>query len=219
MTVRIVLAEDSLLIREGAIRLLEAQPDIEVCAACEDLPSLLDAIAEHEPDVVVTDVRMPPEHTDEGIRAAEHLRDTSPQTGVVVLSQFADPVYVMALLERGSERRAYLLKERLADAGQLTAAIHEVAHGGSMIDQKVIDALVQSSAGKARSPLEALTTREREILSEMAQGKNNAGIAATLFVTDRAVEKHINSIFSKLGLSEEQDVHRRVKAVLLFLAG
>lgn len=219
MTVRIVIAEDNLLIREGAIRLLEAHPDIDVCAACDDLPSLLDAVAAHAPDVVVTDIRMPPTHTDEGIRASEHLRETSPATGVVVLSQFADPIYVMALLDGGSQGRAYLLKERLAAADQLVAAIHEVARGGSMIDQKVIDALVQAQAGKARSPLDALTDREREILSEMAQGKNNAGIAASLFITDRAVEKHINSIFSKLGLSEEKDVHRRVKAVLLFLAG
>jgi DNA-binding NarL/FixJ family response regulator len=219
MTIRVVLAEDNLLVREGATRLLESQPGIEVCAACGDLPSLLQAVEEHRPAVVVTDIRMPPTHTDEGIQASERLREASPQTGVVVLSQFADPIYVMALLERGSQGRAYLLKERLANADQLVAAINEVARGGSVIDHKVVEVLVQARAKAPESRLDKLTPREREILSEMAQGKNNAGIASALVVTERAVEKHINAIFSKLGLGEEKEVHRRVKAVLLFLSG
>jgi DNA-binding NarL/FixJ family response regulator len=160
---------------------------------------------------------MPPINTDEGIQMSERLRETHPETGVVVLSQFADPAYALALLEKGSSRRAYLLKERVSDVEQLTNAIREVAGGGSVIDPKVVEALVAARSKASESPIERLTPREREILSEMAQGKNNAAVAGSLFLTERAVEKHINSIFSKLGLSEEKDVHRRVKAVLLFL--
>jgi DNA-binding NarL/FixJ family response regulator len=167
--------------------------------------------------VVITDIRMPPTGTDEGIRAAERLRDTHPETGVVVLSQYVDPGYALALLEKGSGGRAYLLKERVSDVEQLLAAVKQVASGGSVIDPKVVEALV-SARTSAQSPLARLTPRESEVLSEMAQGKNNAGIAAALVLSERAVEKHINSIFLKLGLSEEPDVHRRVKAVLLFLS-
>ena len=167
---------------------------------------------------MLTDIRMPPTGTDEGIRAAEHLRETNPETGVVLLSQYADPAYALSFLEKGSERRAYLLKERVSDLDQLRYAIVEVHRGGSVIDPKVVEALVAARARAAESPITHLTPREREVLEQMAQGKNNAGIAATLTLTERAVEKHINSIFSKLGLSEEPDVHRRVKAVLLFLS-
>jgi DNA-binding NarL/FixJ family response regulator len=218
MATRVVLAEDSYLVREGVRRLLELRPEVEVAAVCDDLDSLLAAVEETSPDVVVTDIRMPPERTDEGIRAAERLRETHPGIGVVVLSQYAEPRYALRLLERGSAGRAYLLKERVSDLEQLLAAIHEVARGGSAIDPKIVDQLVAAKARTTASPLAELTPRERETLAEMAQGKNNAAIAASLVLTERAVEKHINSIFSKLGLTWEPDVNRRVKAVLLYLA-
>ena len=213
-----MLAEDHYLVREGIRQLIEAEPDIEVAAVCEDLDSLLKAIDEEKPDVVLTDIRMPPTNTDEGIRAAEHLRERYPEAGVVVLSQYADPQYALSFLEHGSRGRAYLLKERVSDSDQLTSAIQEVARGGSVIDPKVIDALVAARSRAAESPLRQLTPRETEILSEMAQGKNNAAIAETLVLSERAVEKHINSIFSKLALGQEPEIHRRVKAVLLFLS-
>ena len=218
MSIRVILAEDNYLVREGVSRLLESQPDIELLAVAEDLPSLEKAVDEHKPDVVVTDIRMPPTNTDEGIQASERLRETHPECGVVVLSQFAEPGYALALLEKGSAGRAYLLKERVSDVEQLLGAIREVSKGGSVIDPKVVEVLVAARSRAAESPVARLTPREREILSEMAQGRNNAAVAASLFLTERAVEKHINSIFSKLGLSEEKEVHRRVKAVLLFLS-
>ncbi|MFN2389942.1 MAG: response regulator [Actinomycetota bacterium] len=218
MSVRLVLAEDNYLVRTGLCRLLESHPDVEVVAACGDLDSLLEAVAADPPDVVLTDIRMPPTETDEGIRAANLFRESHPGLGVVVLSQYDEAEYALALLERGSEGRAYLLKERVSDLDQLVAAVTAVQRGASVIDPKVVEALVAARSRAAESPLALLTPREREVLSEMAQGKTNAGIAATLFLTDRAVEKHINSIFSKLGLSAEKQVHRRVKAVLLFLA-
>jgi len=216
--IRVVFAEDSYLVREGVTRLLATDPDVDVVATCADYDELLAELEREKPDVVVTDIRMPPTGTDEGIRIAEHLREHSPTTGVVVLSQYADPPYALSLLEKGSERRAYLLKERVSDLDQLHNAIVAVHEGGSVIDPKVVEALVAARSRRAESPLQHLTPRESEVLAEMAQGKNNAGIAAALVLSERAVEKHINSIFSKLGLSEEPDVHRRVKAVLLFLA-
>ena len=218
MTIRVVLAEDNFLVREGVRRLLESQSDLELVGVAEDYPSLERTIEEQTPDVVLTDIRMPPTNTDEGIQASERLRETHPEAGVVVLSQFADPAYALALLEKGSAGRAYLLKERVSDLDQLMNAIREVARGGSVIDPKVVEVLVATRSRAAESPMAKLTPREREILGEMAQGKNNAAVAGSLFLTERAVEKHINSIFSKLGLSEEKDVHRRVKAVLLFLS-
>jgi DNA-binding NarL/FixJ family response regulator len=218
MAIRVILAEDNYLVREGVKSLLESEPDLEVAAVCEDFDSLLSAVATHNPDVVLTDIRMPPTHSNEGIRAAEQLRSTNPQVGVIVLSQYSEPSYALALLEKGSEGRGYLLKERVSDVRQLLGAIREVARGGSVIDPKVVEALVAARSRRAESPLEALTPREREVLSEMAQGKNNAGIAESLVLTERAVEKHINSIFSKLELTEEKEIHRRVKAVLLFLS-
>jgi DNA-binding NarL/FixJ family response regulator len=216
--IRVVLAEDSYLVREGVTRLLATDPQIEVVATCADYDELLGALERDKPDVVLTDIRMPPTGSDEGIRAAEQLRETNPGTGVVLLSQYADPAYALSFLEKGSERRAYLLKERVSDLDQLRNAILEVHRGGSVIDPKVVEALVAARARVVESPVTHLTPREREVLEQMAQGKNNAGIAAALTLTERAVEKHINSIFSKLGLSEEPDVHRRVKAVLLFLS-
>jgi DNA-binding NarL/FixJ family response regulator len=213
-----VLAEDDYLVREGIRRLLETRADLEVVATCGDLDSLLAAAEAERPDVVLTDIRMPPGGGDEGIRAAQRLRETRPETGVVVLSQFSDPEYALALLEQGSERRAYLLKERVNDLEQLVGAIHEVAAGGSAIDSKVIDSLVGARSGREDSPLDELTPREHEVLAEMAKGKNNAAIAASLVIAEPSVEKYIHSILQKLGLSWEADVHRRVKAVLLFLS-
>ena len=218
MALRVVFAEDNYLLREGMARLIEAQPALELVGTCTHLEELLASVEEHAPDVVITDIRMPPTGRDEGIRAAERLRDTHPGTGVVVLSQYAEPGYALRLLERGASGRAYLLKERVSDVGQLVDAVTQVASGGSVIDPAVVEVLVAARSRAARSPLRHLTARESEILAEMAQGKNNAGIASALHLTDRAVEKHINSIFSKLGLTHEGDVSRRVKAVLLFLA-
>jgi DNA-binding NarL/FixJ family response regulator len=216
--IRLVLADDHYLVREGVRRLLETRPDIEVTAVCGDLDSLLAAVDKERPDVVVTDIRMPPGDTDEGIQAAERLRETNPEIGVVVLSQYASPDYVLALLEGGSGRRAYLLKERVKDLEQLAGAIHAVAEGGSVIDPKVVEALVAENARAEESPLNQLTPRERDVLRGMAEGKNNAAIADALFLTERSVEKVIHSIFLKLGLTWEAAVHKRVKAVLLYLA-
>jgi DNA-binding NarL/FixJ family response regulator len=216
--IRLVLAEDHYLVREGVRRLLETQADLEVAAVCDDLGSLLAAVDAEQPDVVVTDVRMPPSDTDEGIQAADRLRQTNPEVGVVVLSQYANPSYVLALLEGGSARRAYLLKERVKDLGQLVDAIRAVAEGGSVIDPKVVEALVAENARAEESPLNQLTPRERDVLREMAEGKNNAAIAEALFLTERSIEKVIHSIFLKLGLTWETAVHKRVKAVILYLA-
>jgi DNA-binding NarL/FixJ family response regulator len=216
--IRLVLAEDQFLVREGVRRLLETRPDIEVAAACEDLDSLLTAVDAERPNVVVTDIRMPPGGTDEGIQAAERLRKTNPDVGVVVLSQYTNPSYLLALLEGGSARRAYLLKERVKDLEQLVDAIRAVAEGGSVIDPKVVDALIAGNARVEESPLHQLTLRERDVLREMAEGKNNVAIADALLLTERSVEKVIHSIFLKLGLTWETAVHKRVKAVILYLA-
>ena len=218
MPIRMVLAEDNYLVREGVLRLLATQPDVEVVAVCGDLESLLAAVDAEHPDVVLTDIRMPPAGTDEGIQAAVRLRETHPDVGVVVLSQYSEPRYALALLESGTTRRAYLLKERVADVGQLAAAIRAVAEGGSMIDPKVVEGLVTANAAAEVSPLNELTPRERDVLREMATGKNNAAIAAALFLTERSVEKVIHSIFLKLGIAWEPSVHKRVKAVVLYLA-
>jgi DNA-binding NarL/FixJ family response regulator len=214
----VVIAEDNTLLREGMIRLFDADPELDVVATCADLPSLLRTVAECRPDVVVTDIRMPPTGTDEGIRAATELRHSSPSVGVVVLSQYVQPSYAMALLEDGSHGRAYLLKDRIAEVEQLFSAIHTVAAGGSVIDPEVVDELVRARSQASRSPLKFLTARELEVLAEIAQGKSNASIAATLCLSARGIEKNINSIFSKLGLTNEPDVNRRVKAVLVYLA-
>ncbi|MGZ4251402.1 MAG: response regulator transcription factor [Solirubrobacteraceae bacterium] len=218
MGLRIVVADDNLLVREGVLRLLSNAPDIDVVASCADYDSTLAAVDELDPDVVLTDIKMPPTSTDEGIRLATRLRQTHPNTGVVVLSPFSEPGYVLALLEAGSDRRGYLLKERVSDRLVLVSAVRTVAEGGSTVDPKVVDVLVSASARDSRSPLADLTPRERDVLSEIAQGKSNTAIAETLFLTKRAVEKHINSIFMKLGLGEANDVSRRVKATLMFLA-
>jgi DNA-binding NarL/FixJ family response regulator len=217
-TVKVALAEDNVLLREGMSRLVAANNDFELVGVASDLPQLLALIAEQAPDVVVTDIRMPPTGTDEGIKAASWVREHYPHTGVVVLSQYVAPKYAVALLEHGSAGRAYLLKERVASVDELARAIRTVASGGSVIDPTVVDELVKARAAEHSSGLSLLTARESQILGEMAQGKSNSAIAASLYVTERAVEKHTNSIFAKLGLSEEKDVNRRVKAVLVFLS-
>lgn len=218
MTIRIVLAEDNYLLREGVSRLLEGEPGIEIVGVADDLDGLFEAVSCHDPDVVITDVRMPPDHTDEGIRAAASLRTDRPSIGVVVLSQFAEARFAVALFEQGSAGRAYLLKERLAHVDELVAAVRSVATGGSVVDSSIVEALVADQLQSARSPLADLTAREREILSEMAKGKNNAAIAAAMVITERSVEKYIHSIFVKLGLSFEVNTNRRVRAVLVFLS-
>ena len=216
MSIRVTLADDDYLVREGVRRVLESAPDVEVIGECGDGDDLLSAVAADPPDVVVTDVRMPPSGRDEGIRAANRLRISHPAVGVVVLSQFADPEYAVALLAGGSDRRAYLLKPRVHERRQLVHAVREVAAGGSAVDAKVVEALVRRGGG-AGSPLRELTAREQEVIAELAQGRSNAAIAESLFLTKSAVEKHINSIFSKLGIAGAQDVSQRVKATLIFL--
>jgi DNA-binding NarL/FixJ family response regulator len=214
---RVVFAEDNYLVREGTTALLTEVGEVEVVGTAASFDELIGAVAEHTPDAVLTDIRMPPTGTDEGIRAAKRIRADHPQIGVVVLSQFADEAYAYDLLKDGAGGLGYLLKERVADVEEVVRALEEVSRGGSVLDPKVVEALVAAKDRMAHSPLAQLTDREREVLSHMAQGENNAAIAASLFLTDRAVEKHINSMFHKLGLTEEPDVHRRVMAVLAFL--
>ena len=218
MPIRLLLAEDNVLLREGMVRLFAQTDDLELVGACASLPELLAMVDADPPDVVLTDIRMPPTYTDEGIQAARYLREQHPKVGVVVLSQYSSPGYARALFEDGSESRAYLLKDRVADVDEVVFAIEAVARGGSVVDPKIVEELVSARARKPRSPLEQLTTREREILAEIASGKSNVAIANTLSLSERAIEKHSNSIFSKLGLAQEPDVNRRVKAVLLYLA-
>jgi DNA-binding NarL/FixJ family response regulator len=215
--IRLVLAEDNVLVREGVRTLLALEDDLELVGVSEDLDGLMALVEAESPDVVLTDIRMPPTGTDEGVRAAKELRLSRPDIGVVVLSHYLEPSYALALFADGAHGRGYLLKERVSDVEQLVGAIREVARGGSVVDPKVVDALMAARLA-ARSPIATLTRRERETLAEMAQGKNNAAIAEALVLSDRAVEKHINAVFTKLGLSAELDVHRRVKAVLVYLA-
>src|SRR4051812_6058922 len=218
MTIRVVIGEDSAVVREGIQRMLERVEDIEVATVSADLATLRSAISEHRPDVVLTDIRMPPTQTDEGIRLAVELRESGSDTGVVVLSQHVEPAYALALLEGGSAGRAYLLKERLRNSAELTHAIRAVAAGGSVIDPLVVDELVQARSARESSPLHELTDGETKILAMIAQGLSNTAIAAELVVTKRAVERHINAIFLKLGLRDAEDVSRRVKAALVYLA-
>jgi DNA-binding NarL/FixJ family response regulator len=215
---RIVIADDSLIAREGIEQILASEPELDVVASCGDLPELLDAVDREHPDVVLTDIRMPPSLSDEGIRIATRLRETHPDVGVIVLSQYEDPGYALTLLETGSDRRGYLLKERVHDRAQLRAAVEAVAKGGTVIDPKLVDVLVTGRARLEHSALADLTPREREVLAEIAQGRSNTAIAESLVLTKRAVEKHINSIFLKLNLAFADDVSKRVKAALMFLA-
>lgn len=215
--VRVVFAEDNYLVREGTSALLSSSGEVDLVGTASTLDELLTAVEEHKPQAVLTDIRMPPTNTTEGIDAARRIRQDHPEIGVVVLSQFAEEEYAYDLLKDGAAGLGYLLKERVSDLDELVRALNEVSKGGSVLDPKVVEALVSAKDRMAQSPLGSLTDREREVLEHMAQGKNNASIATSLFLTERAVEKHINSLFHKLGLSEETDVHRRVKAVLAFL--
>jgi DNA-binding NarL/FixJ family response regulator len=214
---RVVFAEDNYLVREGTAALLANTPELDLAGTATDLEELMLAVDELRPNVVLTDIRMPPTNTTEGIEAARKIRAEHPEIGVVVLSQFVEEEYAYELLKDGAAGLGYLLKERVADVTELVRAITEVANGGSVLDPKVVETLVAAKDRAVRSPLARLTDREREVLEHMAQGKNNAAIAKALFLTERAVEKHINSLFHKLGLSEETEIHRRVMAVLTFL--
>jgi DNA-binding NarL/FixJ family response regulator len=217
--IRVVLAEDSFIVREGVARALERMEDVELVATCGDLDEVRSAIDEAHPDIVLTDIRMPPSNTDEGIRLASELRSSHPEIGVVVLSQHAEPLYATALFEHGSDGRAYLLKERLKDSHELGRALQEVSRGGSVVDSRIVEELVASDRRRRESRLDRLTPRELEILAMVAEGYSNSAIADKLVVTKRAVERHINAIFWKLSLRESDDVSRRVKAVLLYLHG
>ncbi|MEO3872069.1 response regulator transcription factor [Nonomuraea sp. B12E4] len=216
-SLRIVIADDNLLVRTGIQALVGAEDGLEVIGVCSGYDALMDSVTTDEPDVVVTDIRMPPTLTDEGIRAATALRQTHPEIAVLVLSQFLDPGYLLALIAQGSSRRGYLLKERIAAPGELVSAVRTVASGGSFIDSVVVDSLVSAKARDEGGALAQLTPRERETLGEVAAGRSNLAIAAGFGVTERAVEKYINSIFLKLGLRGDRDTNRRVKAVLMFL--
>jgi DNA-binding NarL/FixJ family response regulator len=217
-TIRVVLADDSYLVREALLHVLEDVDAIEIVATVGDRDALLREIESKRPDVVVTDIRMPPGETDEGLQVAAHLREAHPEIAIVVLSQFSEPRYALALLEHGSDGRAYLLKEHVARRGQLVAAIEAVARGDSVIDAKVVEALIAARTRADSSKIAELTPRETEILAFVARGHSNQAIADELVLTKRAVEKHINAIFLKLGLSQAEDVSRRVKAALIYLA-
>ena len=214
---RVVFADDNYLVRVGVSTLLSDGAEIELISAVEDADALLRAVAEHQPDAVLTDIRMPPTHTIEGIAAAKRIRADYPDTGVVVLSQFADDDYAFELLENGVGGLGYLLKERVADREELVRALQEVARGGSALDPKVIEVLLTRKAHEEPATLLGLSDREREVLQQMATGRNNHTIAQTLYMSERAVEKHIGSIFQKLGLVDEREGNRRIMAVLAFL--
>ena len=214
---RVVLGEDSYLAREGISRALEAADEIDLVASCGTLDELLQAVARIEPDVVLSDVRMPPNHTDEGIRLANELRRSHPAIGVVILSQHADALYALALFDDGSDGRGYLLKDRVRDQAELTRALLEVSRGGTVVDAKIVNELLAVRRQRETTGLETLTDREQEILALVAEGRSNGDIAEMLRVTKRAVEGHINSIFSKLELGDPEKVDRRVKAALLYL--
>jgi DNA-binding NarL/FixJ family response regulator len=215
---RLAIADDSYLIREALGEVLAPAEGLEIVASVGDGDALLAAVESERPDVVMTDIRMPPSGDDEGIQVARRLRETNPDVGVIVLSQYAGPAYALALLEDGAEGRGYILKERVHDRSELLAAIHVVAQGGTTIDPTLIEQLIAADRHTGTSPLAELTAREREVLAEMAEGKSNAAIAESLVLTKRAVEKHVGAIFQKLGLEDDEVVSRRVTAVLMFLA-
>jgi DNA-binding NarL/FixJ family response regulator len=217
MGIKIVVAEDNYLVREALVQMLESDPALDLVAVAEDTRSLTSAIEKERPDVVLTDVFMPPFRGADGIHVAAELRETHPEIGVVILSQYADPGYALELLESGSGGRAYLLKERVGNRAELVAAIQAVAAGGSVIDPRIVDALIAERSRASDSLVGSLTVREREVLAEVATGKSNSAIAESLFLTKRAVEKHINAIFMKLNLRDSDDVSRRVKATLIYL--
>ena len=214
---RVIIAEDSYLVREAVGLVLAEGGEVEIVANCASLDELTTAVDQLHPDVVVSDIRMPPTSVDEGIRMAVELRESHPQIGVVIMSQYLETTYVLRLLERGAARRAYLLKDRITDRNQLLRAVETVAEGGSVIDPLVVDELVRAREQSDRSPLEELTPRERDVLARVAEGKSNATIASELYLTKRAVEKYVHAIFIKLGMSDDIEYSRRVKAALLFL--
>ena len=218
VAIRTVVAEDNFLVREGLVKLLSSAPDIEVISSCGDYDTLRAAVEKEDPDVVLTDIRMPPASNNEGIRLAQQVRRSHPKMGVVVVSQFAEAEYVLGLFDSGSDGRAYLLKERLHDRATLVSAVRSVAAGGSTVDSRIIEVLVDARSGAAASPLGELTPRERDVLAGIAEGKSNSAIAADLFLARRGIEKHINSIFLKLGLDNPDDISKRVKAALIFLS-
>jgi DNA-binding NarL/FixJ family response regulator len=215
--IRVVFAEDNYLVREGTAALLQTSGTVDLVGTAASFDELLAQVEETGPEAVLTDIRMPPTNSTEGIDAAKRIRQEHPDVGVVVLSQYAEEEYAYELLKDGAAGLGYLLKERVSDLDEVVRALNEVSKGGSVLDPKVVEALVSAKDKMAHSPLASVTDREREVLEQMAQGKNNASIAKTLFLTERAVEKHINSLFHKLGLTEEPEVHRRVMAVLAFL--
>jgi DNA-binding NarL/FixJ family response regulator len=219
MTIRVVFGDDSYLAREAVLRVLEEEEDIDVVATCGDLGSLRRSVEELRPDVVLADICMPPTNTDEGIQLAAELRSARPDVGVVILSHYAEPLYATKLLESGSDRRAYLLKERVHGRGDLTRAVGEVAAGRSVVDPRIVELLHAAQRRRADSRFDTLTPREQEILALVAEGWSNAAISEQIVITKRAVERHINSIFSKLGLGESESFSRRVKAALLYLSG
>ncbi|MGE2832676.1 LuxR C-terminal-related transcriptional regulator [Mycobacterium sp. SMC-4] len=215
--ISIVVAEDCLLVRDSVARALSVSPDTTVVGVAEDYDQAAALVAEHQPTMLVTDVRMPPTSTDEGIRLANWLRTAHPAVGVIVLSQYVDQTYASALLEGGSARRGYLLKERVAHFDELGDAVRQVAGGGTVLDPMVVEALLAQP--RQAAALSRLTPREREVLSELATGFSNRTVAQRLVLSQRAVEKHINSIFAKLELTGDDSVDRRVRAVLMFLNG
>jgi DNA-binding NarL/FixJ family response regulator len=216
--VKVVIAEDHYLVREGTRRLLESSGEVDVVAAVENTELLLDAVERLRPDAVITDIRMPPTHQMEGIEAAHEIRSRHPEVGIVVLSQYVNSLYAFELFRDGTTGLAYLLKDRVGELDELLRGLREVATGGSVIDPKVVEGLLGRRQEPARSLLETLTSREMEVLSEMAQGKSNAAISDSLYISSSGVEKHINAIFAKLMLSSEDGAqHRRVAAVLTFL--
>ena len=217
MTLRVVLADDHYLLREGLRALLEDTGAVEVVAAVPDAAELIEAVERLAPDAVLTDIRMPPGHGTEGIEAAHEIRRRHPGVGVVVLSQHADSSYASALLEHGTDGLAYLLKERVGDVEELLRALREVCAGRTALDTRIVDALVTRRLKQAPSGIDALSPRERDVMREMARGLSNAGIARALVLSDSAVEKHISSIFAKLGHAEQPETHRRVAAVLAYL--
>jgi DNA-binding NarL/FixJ family response regulator len=217
VALRVIIADDSYLVREGIAAVVRESDALELLECVADFPTLLEAVDRLQPDVVVTDIRMPPTHTTEGIQAAHEIRASHPATGVVVLSQYLQDDYAAALLSRGAAGLAYLLKERVGDPDALVRAAEAVASGGSLLDPRVVEALMSPQRPDVPRELAQLTPREREVLAAMAEGSNNGAIAAKLFLSERAVEKHITAIFMKLGLTEEAEVHRRVMAVLAYL--
>ncbi len=217
MTVRVVFADDNYLVRQGVSGVLAEADEIELLASVADLDALLAAVATHRPDAVLTDIRMPPSFTTEGIDAAKRIRADYPETGVVVLSQFVEEDYAFELLSDGVAGLGYLLKERVSDVDDLVRALYDVSRGGSVLDPRIVEALLARKSAESTSVLDVLTEREHEVLRELARGRSNAATAKALFMSERAVEKHVGSVFTKLGIMHESDVNRRVKAVLAFL--